>query len=261
MYWTNHAEDRILRAFLGVDAIAPATVFAGLFLSDPGDAGQGTEITYAGYVRQPITFSEPAAETSGGVTSMRIANLQNVAFPVSATAAGTVTHFGLMDSLTGGNMWAYMTLDEPMQVDADVAPLIMPQEWTYVFGGDYTLGFMAAALNLLRGVNLVGFTPFVALLTGDPDAGGAELAGSGYARFPVTFASPVVQVSGQSMIQNTAGLSSPRALDNWGTWAWTAVMSAENGGVAVAGGPRPPYIMGRDKAALIRQGELSLSLT
>ena len=257
MYWTNFAEDRILRTFLGTDAVAPANMFAALFLSNPGETGQGTEITYSGYVRQMITFSEPA--TAPG--NVWVANLENIAFPVASAAAGSVTHFGLFDSAAGGNMWAYMTLDEPMQVDADVAPLIMPQEWVYESSGDFTRAFKAQTLNLLRGVTLTGFSPHVALFTDSPDGGGAELAGAGYARFPVAFSNPAVQPSGQSMIASIAAVSSPRALASWGTWGATAVMSAASDGIAVAAKVRTPYIMGRDKAALIREGELSVSLS
>lgn len=257
MYLTNFSEDKILRAFLGITAIAPTTLYAACFLSNPGEVGSGTEITYAGYARQPIAFSAPASST-GGTT---MANTADVAFPTATLAAGTITYCALMDSVIGGNMWAYMTLDEPIVVSAGVAPLIQAQEWNYVSSGNLSNRYKAKYLNLLRGFNLTGFAPHISLYNGSPDSGGAELSGSGYARFPVTFGAPEVQLSGQSMIKNTVMASSGRSLENWGTWTHTAIFDAVSSGEAVAFAELPTaIIMGRGKAAFIHPGELSVSM-
>lgn len=257
MYLTNYSEDKILRAFLGATVRAPATIYAACYLSNPGETGQGTEITYAGYERKPIAFSAPAEGTGG--TSL--ANTADVAFPTASLAAGTITHCALMDSVVGGNMWAYITLDEPIVVSAGVAPLIQAQEWNYMGSGSFSNAYKAKYLNLLRGVDLAGFSPYICLYNGSPDQGGAELAGNGYARFPVTFSAPEVQSSGQSMIKNTGMASSPRSLESWGTWTHTAIADRASAGEVAAFAQLPDsIIMGRGKAAFIQPGELSVSM-
>lgn len=256
MYLTNYSEDKILRAFLGTTVTAP-TIYAALYHSNPGETGQGAEISYSGYQRQPISFSEPATVT-GGVS---MANVADVVFEPSPVATNDITHVALMDAVVGGNMWAYMTLDEPIQVAAGVAPLIQSQEWNYVTSGNFSTAYKVKYLNLLRGVNLTGFSPYIALWNGDPDTGGAELSGAGYARFAISFSTPEVQPSGQSMIKNTALISSPRSLDNWGTLTHLAVMDAASGGEVVAFAPYDiNMIMGRGKAVFIRADEYSVSM-
>lgn len=257
MYLTNFSEDKILRTFLGTTAVAPTTMYAALFLSNPGETGAGTEIVYTGYERQPITFSEPAIN-AGTAT---ISNLADVAFPISGVATNNITHLGLMDSVTGGNMWAYMTLDEPIQVVAGVAPLIQAQEWNYASSGDISNAYKVKYLNLLRGINMAGFSPFIALFNGSPDQGGAELSGADYARFGITFGTPAVQPSGQSMIVNTNLATSPRATDSWGTLTHTAIMDNSSGGEAVAYKPyTASMIMGRSMAVFIQPGDYSVSM-
>lgn len=258
MYLTHHSEDKMLRAFLGTPVSAPPTIYAACFLSNPGDTGAGTEIAYAGYERKPITFSAPTVAAGG----MAMSNTADIAFPTSGLAAGTITHCALMDSIVGGNMWAYMTLDEPIVVSAGVAPLIQAQEWNYVSSGNFSNAHKTKYLNLLRGINMSGFAPHIALFNGNPDSGGAELAGDGYARFPITFSAPEVQSSGQSMIRNTVTASSPRSLENWGTWTHTAICDSASSGEVVAFAELPTaIIMGRGKAAFIQPGELSVSMT
>jgi hypothetical protein len=227
------------------------------YLSSPGEVGGGTEITYTGYERKAITFSPPAAGSAG----LTIMNTSDIAFPVAGSAAGTITYFGLMDSLIGGNMWAYVMIDEPIQVNAGVAPLLITKEWHFETIGNFSAGFKAKVLNLLRGIDIPGFTPHVALYNGNPDAGGAELSGGGYERFGLAFGAPETQPSGQSMIANAADVSSKRSTANWGTWAYTALVDAPAGGAVVAFAQEPtPTVMNAGKAVLIGAGAFSVSL-
>lgn len=65
MYATNHFEEIMLNLARGISASAPETMYLALYLNDPGDDGAGTEVSYSGYARQPITFSAPAASGNG----------------------------------------------------------------------------------------------------------------------------------------------------------------------------------------------------
>ena len=72
---------------------APPTVYAGLFGGDPTDTGTGaTEVAIA---RQPVAFDAPTAEG-------KCANSGDINW--TGMPAGGVTHIGLFDDATGGNM-------------------------------------------------------------------------------------------------------------------------------------------------------------
>lgn len=80
-----------------------ATVYAALHTSDPTDAGTGTECSYSGYARKAVTFTNP----NNGVTS----NTAQIDFGANGGASAvTVTHMGVWDALTGGNLLFHTAL-------------------------------------------------------------------------------------------------------------------------------------------------------
>jgi len=103
---SDYFEDAIRNWFKGtVFPTAPANVYIGLFTAAPSDAGGGTEVSGNAYARQPIA---QAAWTSGAAASGEIHNTNAVTFPAATPGAwGTVTHFGVFDAVTAGNllMW------------------------------------------------------------------------------------------------------------------------------------------------------------
>lgn len=111
MYACDYLETGFLNVLRGVTFAAPTKVYLALFLNDPGDSGTaGTEISYAGYARMEIAFSEPAVSNGG----IGIQNLSDITFAAPADPAGTVTHIAIMDSLVGGNMLARSELTESL---------------------------------------------------------------------------------------------------------------------------------------------------
>lgn len=94
---SDYAEDKLNDHLLGTTSFTmPATVYIALYTSDPTDADVGTEVSGGSYARQAITF----AASSGGVA----ATDATVTFPVATLSWGTITHFGLRDALTSGNL-------------------------------------------------------------------------------------------------------------------------------------------------------------
>jgi hypothetical protein len=101
---SNYLENALLNATLrNTSYTSPATVYAALFTSDPTDAGTGTECTGTGYARTAITFAAP----SNGVTTNSAAACE---FPQATGDWGTITHFGIFDALTTGNLLYYGAL-------------------------------------------------------------------------------------------------------------------------------------------------------
>lgn len=94
---SNFLETALVNATLrNTSFTSPATVFVALYTTDPTDANTGTEVTGGSYARQSATFAAP----SNGASTTNA----DVTFPTATTNQGTITHFGIMDALTAGNL-------------------------------------------------------------------------------------------------------------------------------------------------------------
>ena len=95
--FSNYLENALINGTLrATNYTAPTTVYVGLFTTDPTDAGTGTEVSGNAYARQSATFAAP----SDGAASTNA----DVQFPQATGSWGTVTHFGIFDALTTGNL-------------------------------------------------------------------------------------------------------------------------------------------------------------
>ena len=104
MSFSNFLETEILdHVFAGAAYTAPSTHYLALFTAAPGETGGGTEVTTSGtaYVRKAVAFT-----TTGNTTS----NSAAVEFPTATASFGTVTHVGVFDAATSGNLMAYAAL-------------------------------------------------------------------------------------------------------------------------------------------------------
>jgi hypothetical protein len=102
MSFSNYLENKVLgHVFGGVSYTAPATLYAALFTSDPGETGSGTEVSGGSYARQTITFT---------VTGNQASNTAAVEFPTATGSWGTVTYAAIYDASTSGNLLAYGAL-------------------------------------------------------------------------------------------------------------------------------------------------------
>jgi len=82
----------------------PGAIYIGLHTSATNDDNSGTEVSGGAYARQAATFN---AAVSGSTS-----NSATVNFPTATASWGTVTHFGLYDASTGGNLlyWGALTV-------------------------------------------------------------------------------------------------------------------------------------------------------
>jgi hypothetical protein len=90
-------------------ATRPTTWFLALYTAAPSDSGGGTEVSTGGYARQAIAFG--AAATPGGTTS----NTGVVEFEASASW-GTITHIGIFDASTSGNLLWHGEMTTPRTI-------------------------------------------------------------------------------------------------------------------------------------------------
>ncbi|MGE4164285.1 MAG: hypothetical protein AB7G23_21420 [Vicinamibacterales bacterium] len=108
---SNYLETALFNEVLRATNYAPpTTVYVGLFTSDPTDAGTGTEVTGGAYARQAVTFGAP---TDGAGS-----NSAAVTFPQATANWGTVSHFGIFDASTAGNLLLHGQLTASKTVNA-----------------------------------------------------------------------------------------------------------------------------------------------
>ena len=256
MYATNYFENLMVNLMRNQQITAPAQMYIGLFLSNPTDTGTaGTEISYSGYARQAINFSAPAASGPG----MMIQNNAEINFPQSPINAGSVTYVGIFDSQQGGNLWLYSALDTPLAVQANVAPIFREASVKWIWTGQLTTYYKIAIMNTLRGTNLPGFNPFIALCNGDPTGAGTEFSGNNYARIPVTMSAPSQQ-GGAAQSANSADAKSNIASGNWGTLNTVAICDLLTGGNVFAVQSIASYAINTNYDVIFKAGNLTVSI-
>jgi hypothetical protein len=90
---------------LEAHAYRPATVYVGLFTAAPSDSGGGTEVSTGNYARQQVTQADGSWAAPSGTPSAT-SNSSAITWS-GVTWSGTVTHFGIFDAATSGNLLAW----------------------------------------------------------------------------------------------------------------------------------------------------------
>ena len=109
--FSNYLENAVINAVLrNTSYTSPTTVYVGLYTTDPTDADTGTEVSGGSYARTSVAFDAP----SNGVTQ----NTADLTFPTATASWGTVTHIGLHDASTGGNLLFHTPLDTSKAIDS-----------------------------------------------------------------------------------------------------------------------------------------------
>ena len=111
---TNYLEDAVLDHVLGKgarDFTSPAALYVGLFTAVAGpEAGTVTEVSGNGYVREAVTFNT----ASGGDAT----NNGDITWAAATGGSwGTITHLGVYDAATNGNLMLVGSLTASKTVD------------------------------------------------------------------------------------------------------------------------------------------------
>ncbi len=104
-YLENKLMDHVFRNTTYAQA---GTVYVALYESDPTDADVGTELIDGGYARQSVAFTAPSNGTSQ--------NTADIVFPAAIGDWTTVTHIGVRDASTAGNLLMHKILTNPVSV-------------------------------------------------------------------------------------------------------------------------------------------------
>lgn len=106
---SNYLENALVNAVLrNTTYTSPATVYVALFTTNPNEDSSGTEVSGSNYSRMAVTFAAP----SNGSTS----NSALITFPTPSGAWGTITHFGIFDAASSGNLLWYGALDASIAI-------------------------------------------------------------------------------------------------------------------------------------------------
>ena len=109
--FSNFLENALINATLRATTYtSPATVYVSLYTSDPTDADTGTEVSGGSYARTAVTMGAP----SNGVST----NSADVTFPTATGSWGTVSHIGIHDASTAGNLLFHTALDTSKTIDS-----------------------------------------------------------------------------------------------------------------------------------------------
>ena len=94
---SDYLELKFLDHFTGrASTSAPSAVYLGLSTGSLGDDNGGTELSGNNYTRKAVTF---AAASSGSISSNA-----NVEFNAATGSWGDVSHFGVYDAASSGNL-------------------------------------------------------------------------------------------------------------------------------------------------------------
>ena len=111
MSFSNSTETLVLNWLLtSGSATRPTAWYLALFTSNPDEDASGTEVSTVGtaYARQTAAFT-----VSGNTAS----NSAAIEFPTATASYGTVSHVGVYDASTGGNLSAYAALSTSKVID------------------------------------------------------------------------------------------------------------------------------------------------
>lgn len=109
MSLSNTFETTTLQWLFTAGAVTrPSAWYIGLFTSNPGETGAGTEVSGGGYTRESATFS---------VTGNLASNTNVIEFPTATASWGTITYGAVFDAPSGGNMIAYGALTTAKAID------------------------------------------------------------------------------------------------------------------------------------------------
>jgi len=107
---SNYLENALVNATLrNTSYTSVATVYVGLYTTDPTDANTGTECTGTSYARKSATFGAPSNGAS--VTTA------DITFDQATTSWGTITHIGILDASTSGNLLYHTPLTTSKAID------------------------------------------------------------------------------------------------------------------------------------------------
>lgn len=115
--FSDYLEQQLVNATLRGGSYAGGLVYIALFTDNPTDADVGNELADSAYIRQvagePASSGFNAPNATGGNTS----NAMVITFPAIADSQVVVSHWGIYDAQTEGNLLYHAPLTNQKTLD------------------------------------------------------------------------------------------------------------------------------------------------
>ncbi|EKN68077.1 hypothetical protein P9E76_15490 [Schinkia azotoformans] len=122
---SNYLKTELLKACLkGQTFTGKSQLYLALYTSDPMPDDDGSEVSGDKYSRKTVNFSTPA-DVDGQIAVM---NTNKIEFAVADGDYGRVTHIGIRDATTGGNLLFFAQLDAPIEYIDNTGILLQPSD-------------------------------------------------------------------------------------------------------------------------------------
>lgn len=128
--FTDYFENKIVDHLFRTTTYTPSTVYVGLMTTACSDAAAGTEVSGGSYARVSVSKADASWKGTHGSatgassgTSGTISNAGAVTFPSPTANWGVVTHWGIWDASTSGNLLVCAALTTSKTINnGDAAP-------------------------------------------------------------------------------------------------------------------------------------------
>lgn len=108
--FSDYYENAIINHIRGTTfPAAPANTYISLHTADVTDAGTGTEVSGSNYARVAVPGATGEWDATSG-TDGATENTNAITFPTASGSWGTITHFGIWDASSGGNLYYHGAL-------------------------------------------------------------------------------------------------------------------------------------------------------
>ena len=221
---SDYLETKILdHVFRGVTYTPPENVWLALFTSAPSDSGGGTQVGD----RQVVSFAAASGRSAATEADVTFTGV-----------IGSVSHVGVFDAQTGGNLLSWGAVDEPVDPAGDDL-LVSVGGLVVAFADGYMSDFLAAALldHVLRSES---YSPPASVVLALLDDAGSEFSGGSYARETVTFGAAAGGSIANTALTEFTGLAAStwaagRAHEDAGSggralWEWPVAPKPLSGG-------------------------------
>ena len=132
----------------------PTHLYVSLWTSDPADAGSGTEVTGAACARKLWD----AWELHPTATERSARNNGTFDFAAASSNLGTVTHWGIHDAVSAGNLLWYGPFDAAKTVNSGMVFHVPDEAIVMSFASGYVSTYLARAL-LGHVLKITTYTP------------------------------------------------------------------------------------------------------
>lgn len=133
MAMSDYLEDALINhLFRTTNYTPPTTLYFALFTAAPSDAGGGTEVSGGSYAREGVARANANFDATSG-TDGQTANTSAITWTTAPTADwGTVTHVGVFDAASAGNLLFHGALTTSRTVsNGDAAPEFAAGAFTF----------------------------------------------------------------------------------------------------------------------------------